>query len=66
MITLERGRNNDFKEIGKYDTVELALQSFRALMALEGYEINYTRHWSREDGWSYIDYGSHSDFFRYR
>jgi hypothetical protein len=35
-------------------------------MALEGREIHYTRHWVYEDGWTYIDYGSHTDFFRYR
>jgi hypothetical protein len=66
MVTLQRGRERSFKEIGRYDTAELALQSFRALMALEGREIHYTRHWVYEDGWTYIDYGSHTDFFRYR
>jgi hypothetical protein len=66
MVTLQRGRETRFKEIGTYDTAELALQSFRALMALEGRDIKYTRQWTYWDGWTYIDYGSHSDFFRYR
>lgn len=32
----------------------------------EKYDVYYTRRWAHDDGFTYIDYGSHKDFFRYK
>jgi hypothetical protein len=63
---LERGRNENFKLIGTYDKLDEAFQAMRVLLALEKFDSMYTRQWVYEDGYTYIDYGSHHDFFRYK
>jgi hypothetical protein len=66
---LERGRygnSGNFKTIGTYEDQKKAMDAMRALLALERYEVFYMRSWEDDDGWTIIDYGSHSDFFRYK
>jgi hypothetical protein len=63
---LERGRHDNYKEIGRYKTEQDAFEAIRALLALERYEVFYSRLWKNEDGWTTMDYGSHANFFRFK
>jgi hypothetical protein len=38
----------------------------KEILKKENFEVFYTRSWNHDDGYTYIDYGSHSDFFRYK
>jgi hypothetical protein len=67
MVVLEKGSvSKGFKILGEYETEELMRESIRLLLELEPKEVFYTRSWLYEDGYTYIDYGKHSDFFRYK
>jgi hypothetical protein len=65
-IILERGGYNNFKVIGEYPNEEKLRQATTLLLKLENYTVYYTRSWKDDDGYSYMDYGSHTDFFRYK
>jgi hypothetical protein len=66
MVTLQRGQYSKFKEIGRYDSKEKAMEAMMLLLNLERYNVYYSRSWEDDDGWTIVDYGSHRDFFRYK
>jgi hypothetical protein len=66
IYTIERGSNNNFKVVCSALTEDQVFQVVKEILEKEKYEVYYYRQWNYDDGYSYIDYGSHSNFFRYK
>jgi hypothetical protein len=66
IYTIERGSSDNFKVVCSALTEDQVFQVVKEILEKEKYKVYYYRRWNYDDGYSYIDYGSHSNFFRYK
>jgi len=65
MIKLERGSKDNFSELGTFYSLSEIVREINKILAKEKIE-NFIKVYELGDGYIYNDYGSYTDFFRYK
>ena len=67
MITLEfMPTQGEPRVIATVETEKEARQEVQKFLAKNEYISYYTRSWTEKSGWTILDVGSHTEFFRYK
>ncbi len=65
-FTIERGNHGNFKSVCSALKEDQVFQVVKEILEKENFEVYYYRQYTYTDGYTYIDYGSHTNFFRYK
>jgi len=63
---INRNTTNEWEFIGDFDEEKDMNKNIADFFTKHEYKSYYQRHWVDEDGWNMIDFGSHSQFYRYK
>ena len=63
---INKHTTNQYEFIGYFDTVEQMWDNIYEFFNKCKFQCYYTRNWMDDEGYTYIDFGSHFQFYRYK